>query len=1090
MFRSKALRPIAGVVLVTFSFAQLLKKQPQNPLASVGDRPSTARTGSEEERFSRLLNEVHEILKVLAPQVGMRRSFPPGKQGGKDLGAVGPKLRLEFERITPLPGVNVALKIAQLRAKAQEIAQLEGDVRKSFFAIEQTIKDKNVPAELVARHLEVTRAFEARSAEFKVLVKAIEDAVDKGSNPDAALSALTAFMTKYPNQKPYSSTNPSSLPWGSPKPIDRKPYTTPEQFKTGEFFDSLSREWFASELRKRPLMLAQSGSLSGISLPSGNLPQTPQAEDLAESEDVQLTPAIRAKAAELGNQPVPIYNWVRNNIEFMPTYGSMQGADATLQTKRGNAFDIASLLVALLRAAGIPARYVYGTVEIPAEKVMNWVGGATVPDVAQNLMGQGGIPNVGVVRAGRVAAIRLEHIWVEAYVNYVPSRGAINRRADTWVPLDASFKQYEYVAGIDVRANVPFSSDILTSALLTGATMDPQTGAVQNLNAVRLASVQEDFATRTTAYIASRNPNPTEADLLGSKKIIADNSRIFYGTLPYKTIVAGAKFQGIPDNLRWKVRIQLQSDSAFGPLDPGLERTLSLPSIAGKRIGLSYPPATPADAALIQSFIDQAAASFPAYLVRLRPQLSVENALLMEGDAITAGTQQDLVVTMLDPANQFAQPKVHRITAGDEIVVGLDVSGITRNEISARFAQTPSTTVRENLNTFSLVYWYQHDLYDRIAASLYGVTRARLPSFGAFSAPLQTRYFFGIPRSAFYQSRTMDVQHNFVAAASENNANVVAFHRDSGIHGSYLEGFTFDLLLKREAGTAASAVRLLQEAAAAGQRIFKIDSQNIGLVLPLLQVGGDVTADIQNAVAAGKLAIVHERDIDRGNWRGSGHIIFDPDNGSGAYIIDGGFNGANSGADCATQPAPAPAPNPVPNPDGSIFFIIAIVIVAIIAFYYVGALFVALLVGGALAQRATAGPTPAPLPPELDALWNRTFGQNLGRFPTSGPYPGDGILPPGDCAPGVLAALEAEKDQLCNGAQNPMTCSGKAEDCDTIQKKIDNRLACMEKRLEIMTLCFKGGNGAHWALLIDHLRGLNGCQNCLARALQNQCKPE
>ena len=45
-----------------------------------------------------------------------------------------------------------------------------------------------------------------------------------------------------------------------------------------------------------------------------------------------------------------------------------------LQTKICNDFDTASLLIALLRTSGISARYVYGTVEIPIDKVMNWVG--------------------------------------------------------------------------------------------------------------------------------------------------------------------------------------------------------------------------------------------------------------------------------------------------------------------------------------------------------------------------------------------------------------------------------------------------------------------------------------------------------------------------------------------------------------------------------------------------------------------------------------------------------------------------------------------------------------------------------------------
>ena len=89
---------------------------------------------------------------------------------------------------------------------------------------------------------------------------------------------------------------------------------------------------------------------NGFTLPAFNLPVTPTADDLAATEDIVLTPAIRALAASLNNNPVQIYNWVRNNIEYLPTYGSIQGADMTLQTKRGNSFDTASLLIGASQA--------------------------------------------------------------------------------------------------------------------------------------------------------------------------------------------------------------------------------------------------------------------------------------------------------------------------------------------------------------------------------------------------------------------------------------------------------------------------------------------------------------------------------------------------------------------------------------------------------------------------------------------------------------------------------------------------------------------------------------------------------------------
>jgi transglutaminase-like putative cysteine protease len=71
----------------------------------------------------------------------------------------------------------------------------------------------------------------------------------------------------------------------------------------------------------------------------------------------------------LGHNPVAIQNWVRNTIEWVPTWGAIQSAQDTLDKQRGNAVDIASLQIALLRAGNIPARYQFGTVELPAGNV-------------------------------------------------------------------------------------------------------------------------------------------------------------------------------------------------------------------------------------------------------------------------------------------------------------------------------------------------------------------------------------------------------------------------------------------------------------------------------------------------------------------------------------------------------------------------------------------------------------------------------------------------------------------------------------------------------------------------------------------------
>jgi hypothetical protein len=73
-------------------------------------------------------------------------------------------------------------------------------------------------------------------------------------------------------------------------------------------------------------------------------------KELSATLEAPQSAEIKALATELGNNPYKIHQWVYDNIRFFPTYGSVQGAEETLAKKSGNAFDIASLLIALLRS--------------------------------------------------------------------------------------------------------------------------------------------------------------------------------------------------------------------------------------------------------------------------------------------------------------------------------------------------------------------------------------------------------------------------------------------------------------------------------------------------------------------------------------------------------------------------------------------------------------------------------------------------------------------------------------------------------------------------------------------------------------------
>jgi len=56
-----------------------------------------------------------------------------------------------------------------------------------------------------------------------------------------------------------------------------------------------------------------------------------------------------------------IFNWVRDHISYSFYYNSKKGALGTLSSRSANCCDTSHLVVALSRAAGIPARYQHGT---------------------------------------------------------------------------------------------------------------------------------------------------------------------------------------------------------------------------------------------------------------------------------------------------------------------------------------------------------------------------------------------------------------------------------------------------------------------------------------------------------------------------------------------------------------------------------------------------------------------------------------------------------------------------------------------------------------------------------------------------------
>jgi len=825
---------------------------------AAGRDPSAALARLAEDPALGLSAEQRALLRAAArsikPSSGPLGEAPAGGAAAemRDIGAA-------LDEVGDDEAASAAVTAQAAKRLRQRFAATHQRVLQEFTDTEAQLRSAALPNVIWERHA-------AAQAEYMERAAKVFTDLDRGAagNQKAtmrrALKDAASALRSSSEERPHQPFDPARMPFRMAEPIER-------------VMDSSTAV---------PVDAAAPQAASLV---------PPTADDLAATEDVQITPEIEALAASLQRQPLQIYQWVRNNIEFVPTYGSVQGSQMTLDAKRGNAFDIASLLIALLRASGVAARYVTGTIEVPTAQVMNWVGGAESAKVAQQILGQGGVPNVGLLSGGSVTHIRIDHVWVEAFVDYVPSRGAVHGEGDTWVAMDASFKLHTFTERSELFALNPISAVLDPSDQLFD--VDETLGKVTNVDANPLEDRLIDWAEANDEYLITHGGYPSRIEeLIGDRQIVPESNSVLPASLPYRLVTPGSALSALPAALRHSVTLNgfgSALDRAFGNL--AFSVTLSLPELNSRRLSLQFDPATQADADTLQAARDGGASSLPVYLVNVVPVIELDGVERGRGSSVRMGSAYTLDVVLRAPGGPTTVP--YQIVAGDEIVVGVTGNGLTEEVLEKRFAAHPVDNASEYFHQVQMHYWLECDVLANAAAKGRGVHVQRLPSVGFFSSPLSASYFFGAPISGFYQGRGMDVRRSLLGAAGADPATVVEVVKQAGFQGSYLEGAVYDQLRDRSDPRVKgiSAVHLINDAMAQGIPVYRVTSANSAAVLPLLAVSSAVKSDVATAVSQGKSVLVPERNVNLGSWAGVGYIIQDEATGAGAYLISGGLAG-------------------------------------------------------------------------------------------------------------------------------------------------------------------------------------------------------
>ena len=586
---------------------------------------------------------------------------------------------------------------------------------------------------------------------------------------------------------------------------------------------------------------------------------------------------ITALAEGLDNDPGLIYEYVHNNVDFAPTWGLFQSPGDTYLSKVGNAFDQATLLLALLEAAGYQAEYAFGTVEIPLSQAMNWVG-VTNEQVLPHVFSLGGIP---AKVEGDV--VRMDHVWVRVNVD------------GTWYPLDPSFKTYRTSSGIDLISPLGYDRETFLSGAESGAWITSD--YVRDINQENIQSSLTQYANNLIAYLRDNAPFAYLEEILGGREIVPETVTQLPTQLPYVVVEHLGESPEMPDSYVYKWHFEL----------PGIDYTAYFPDIVGERVTVFYYGATQQD----RDRIEQAGGIYnvyPAYNVNMKPHLAIGGEVVATGDALPLGTDEPVLVTVVSPVlDSEGNPYAFRyqytyLRAGAWYAFPMSAPCVSPDALrrqhrilvdnrAAGYDDSSEQVLGQSLHLIGLSWFNQVEASNRVDSLVAQVVPVILIRAIVMSQDLRQEWQqvggqWKVVR-VHMASYTLDVALSFGGAVSATGDadRERAFMIHTNLKASAAEGAVLEQL---QDTPAVSTARILHLANAQGLKIYHVTTTNLDWVLRLLDYPDVFKQTLRSAVEAGNEVFVPEGPISVGQWFGTGWIALHPESGNtGAYITGG-----------------------------------------------------------------------------------------------------------------------------------------------------------------------------------------------------------
>lgn len=601
----------------------------------------------------------------------------------------------------------------------------------------------------------------------------------------------------------------------------------------------------------------------------------------ADDGEVIINQEIRDLAVELEGNPVKIMNFVRNNIDYESYYGSKKNSVGCLRERVCNDVDAASLTIALMRTAGIPARYKKSLVLVDVQQLKELLGVEETQTVFQAL--QMPIFTVdGVMEFNAMTKLAIEWVHPEIFYSYDERSGNFSAPAhEVFADLEA---MRAYLRGFKNVQWLPVEP-MMKGYTRTNNEIAQDTAGFDT----------EDFWQRYLQYQGELSPigkyqeelgiDPDNVAIQSGKQLVPEEFDFLPYTLPYLVAQGEAagndimveNFSTLPDRYRHQVIISLLNADTQQAV---FSHTFNFSEVNNQPIDLYYQGFTDIDETTIVEHGGIHAT--PATLVDIKPFLIVDGEQYEGDQPLEIG--QSLVL-------QFEYPDLAKVdqkfsVAGNSEGIFMYFSKLQENQLlddeadpdrnskillegNAMMAREYLRKVEENTEVVEKYLDYNYDL----AVNRAVVTQNRI-----------TNKLDDVATTFDFKGLSIDAS---LYGNGYSNRGALETHGDDFsllwlLHASYYEAQVFEDLTGLNA---ISTVTGLQYAYGNPDQYDVITvTQNNSGIIDDLDFSANTKANMHDDIAAGATIITPNKPVQKENWRGIVYISRDPD-GVDKYAI-------------------------------------------------------------------------------------------------------------------------------------------------------------------------------------------------------------